>query len=129
MTSVMLETARKGMWKTSEENLKRLSDLHVNLIDEFQTSCSGFVCNNSKLQDFISQKVTPEQQEQYRKNIEKTTQSNTVQTKKTTKLKKEEITLTKIKEIVRSNMEAVMSLGMIILLFAGAVFAGTRKRR
>ncbi|MCK9224298.1 MAG: cobaltochelatase subunit CobN [Candidatus Muirbacterium halophilum] len=129
MTSVMLETARKGMWKTSEENLKKIAEIHVKLINKYNTSCSGFVCNNSKLQDFITQKVSPENQKQYKENIEKTLKSQNQQSKKTIKLKKEEITLNKIKEIVKSNIEAVISLGIIILLFAAAVFIGTKKRR
>lgn len=69
ITAVMLETARKGMWKASEEQLSTLADLHTEVLAEYQPSCSGFVCDNSKLRDFITSKVSKERGEQYNKAI------------------------------------------------------------
>lgn len=57
MTAVMLETARKGMWDASPERISALASLHVALIRDHKPGCSGFVCDNAKLQEFIGQKL------------------------------------------------------------------------
>jgi cobaltochelatase CobN len=69
MTAVMLETARKGMWKATDEQLARLAELHTEMLQEFQPSCSGFVCNNAQLQDFIASKVDAQTAQQYKTEI------------------------------------------------------------
>ena len=56
MTAVMLESARKGLWKASEEQVTELSKLHTEIVNTYRPSCSGFVCDNSKLRDFIASK-------------------------------------------------------------------------
>ncbi|MDE6460254.1 MAG: cobaltochelatase subunit CobN, partial [Paramuribaculum sp.] len=57
ITAVMLETARKGMWQASEEQISNLVQLHTETVIHYKPSCSGFVCNNPKLRDFISSNV------------------------------------------------------------------------
>ncbi len=69
MTAVMMETARKGMWSASEEQLAEIAKLHTELINKHKPSCSGFVCDNTKLRDFIASKSTSESARQYEKNI------------------------------------------------------------
>ena len=69
ITAVMLETARKGMWNASPEQIKTLSELHTEVVNKYQPSCSGFVCDNSKLRDFISSNVSKENASQYNQNI------------------------------------------------------------
>jgi cobaltochelatase CobN len=66
MTAVMLETARKGMWQASETQLAELAELHTDMVEEYGPACSGFVCDNSKLRDFISSKVNPQAADKYR---------------------------------------------------------------
>ena len=69
ITAVMLETARKGMWKASEEQLSELAKLHTDLVQKYKPACSGFVCDNMKLRDFIASKTTPEAAKAYRQQI------------------------------------------------------------
>ncbi len=59
MTAVMLESARKGLWKASSEQVAALAELHTEMVDEFGAACSGFVCDNAKLREFIASKVSP----------------------------------------------------------------------
>lgn len=65
LTAVMLETARKGMWKATPEQLARLADLHTELVNDYKPSCSGFVCDNAKLREFIKQKAPAERAKAY----------------------------------------------------------------
>jgi cobaltochelatase CobN len=54
MTSVMLETARKGYWTPSEEVLQRLAQVHAELVAKFGAGCSYETCGNRKLQEFLN---------------------------------------------------------------------------
>ncbi|MGM5631907.1 cobaltochelatase subunit CobN [Apibacter raozihei] len=69
ITAIMLETARKGMWKASEDQLKQTALLHTEIVKEFGHSGSGFSGSNTKLQNFITTKVNKEQADQYKKNL------------------------------------------------------------
>ena len=53
MTAVMMETARKGMWDASAEQLAEIAKLHTEIVNEYKPSCSGFVCDNPKLLSLI----------------------------------------------------------------------------
>lgn len=66
MTAVMLETARKGMWKASAGQLSALARLHTETVRRYGAACSGFVCDNARLRDFIASNVSPEAARQYR---------------------------------------------------------------
>ena len=57
ITAVMMETARKGMWNATDEQLSTLAKLHTEVVNEYQPSCSGFVCNNAKLREYIASNV------------------------------------------------------------------------
>ncbi|NDV82989.1 cobaltochelatase subunit CobN [Bacteroides sp. 51] len=69
MTAVMLETVRKGMWKASEQQVADISKLHTELVNKYRPSCSGFVCDNAKLRDFIASKTDQQSASEYKKNI------------------------------------------------------------
>lgn len=60
MTAVMLETIRKGMWDASDEQTKTLADLHARMVEKHGAACSGFVCDNSWLRDFIKSNIPKE---------------------------------------------------------------------
>lgn len=69
ITAVMLETVRKGMWDASPEQIAELAALHTEVVNEYQPSCSGFVCDNPKLRDFISSNVSKETAVKYNQAI------------------------------------------------------------
>ncbi len=54
------------MWEASPEQLSQLAELHTEIVEEFGPACSGFVCDNAKLRDFISSKVNKESADKYR---------------------------------------------------------------
>jgi cobaltochelatase CobN len=71
MTAVMMETARKGMWEASPEQVQALATLHAELIEKYDAGCSGFVCDNVKLRDFISQQLPEAMRQNYEQKIKK----------------------------------------------------------
>lgn len=69
MTAVMLETARKGMWDADADQVKALAELHTEMVNEFGAACSGFVCDNAKLREFITENAPQTNVKQYNQNI------------------------------------------------------------
>ncbi len=70
MTAVMMESARKGLWKASPEQLRDIALLHTETVNKFKPSCSGFVCDNAKLRKFIASKADAASAKAYEQNVE-----------------------------------------------------------
>ena len=92
MTAVLMESARKGMWKASKQQLKDVAELHTKFVGAHQAACSGFVCDNAKLREFISQNVDQSTAKKYNKDIDvaRQVQLNEVEADKSVVLKKED---------------------------------------
>lgn len=69
MTAVMLETARKGMWKASPDQIRNLAALHTEMVGKHGAACSGFVCDNAKLRDYIAANVSAPAAAAYKKEV------------------------------------------------------------
>lgn len=69
-TAVMMETARKGYWKATPEQLRNIAALHSELVEKYDAGCSGFVCDNTKLRTFIGEQLPAESAKQYEGKIE-----------------------------------------------------------
>lgn len=70
MTAVMMESARKGMWKATPQQLRDIAKLHTETVNKYKPSCSGFVCNNAKLRNFIASKTDAASAKEYQQNVE-----------------------------------------------------------
>lgn len=70
MTAVMMESARKGMWKATPQQLKDIAKLHTETVNKYKPSCSGFVCNNAKLRNYIASKTDAASAKEYQQNVE-----------------------------------------------------------
>lgn len=66
VTSVMMESARKGYWKATPEQLQATAQLHNDFVKEKGAACTEFVCNNGKLEQFILEQLQREQQQEYK---------------------------------------------------------------
>ncbi len=73
ITAVMLETARKGFWDASNEQRRELARLHAELIETHGAGCSGFVCGNEPLQQFIADLLPANSAASYAASIEQAT--------------------------------------------------------
>lgn len=70
MTAVMMESARKGMWKATPQQLKDIAKLHTETVNKYKPSCSGFVCDNAKLRNYIASKTNAAPAKEYQQNVE-----------------------------------------------------------
>lgn len=118
MTAVMMETARKGMWEASAEQLAAIAKLHTELVEEYKPSCSGAVCNNSKLREFIASKTTPEMARQYQQSIQDVREAS-LSNDKSMLLKREQLNeADKVTTIISNTVVAVLAIAAIVILIA-----------
>lgn len=66
ITAVMMESARKGYWKATEEQLQTTARLHAEVTKEKGAACTEFVCGNDKLDDFISTNLDEKTRSDYK---------------------------------------------------------------
>ena len=106
MTAVLMETARKGLWKADAATLKQIAQLHAELVRKFGPGCSGFVCNNAKLREFIAQNLADQPlKQEYSRQIDRVrTPSSSSAQAKDKKENVEGMTL-KEQEIIRPDEE------------------------
>lgn len=70
MTAVMMESARKGMWKATPQQLRDIAKLHTETVNKYKPSSSGFVCDNAKLRNYIASKTDAASAKEYQQNVE-----------------------------------------------------------
>lgn len=133
MTAVMLETARKGYWNPGPEVLERIANLHVDLIEEFDAGCSGFVCDNGKLSEMIAGMLDESSREAYQQSIETVRVADDLQEEVTEGLTLEEQVDDKPSpnDPTSSDKSAglLTTILAIIAIFAVIAFVAIRKRK
>lgn len=128
ITAVMMETARKGMWKASREQLKEIAKLHTELVNKYNAGCSGFVCDNAKLRDFIAQNTDAQSAQAYKEKIQDVREKVTEKADKGMVMKKQEMSISESEEytnLLNNTMVAVA----VIIVFAVIVIVIRRKRK
>jgi cobaltochelatase CobN len=128
MTGVMMETARKGMWAATPEQVRQLAELHAQLIAEFGAGCSGFVCGNTKLRDFIAEQLPAQQRQNYEQQIKASLEAPADAEQDSMVLEKEVIREADSDElplIQRLNWGLILGL---LLIAATIAFLASRRR-
>ena len=59
MTAVLLESARKGYWQATDEQLRTTAALHADVTHHEGAACTEFVCDNDRLQKYVAQQLDP----------------------------------------------------------------------
>jgi cobaltochelatase CobN len=115
ITAVMLETARKGMWKASGQQVKDLAVLHTSLVQKYGSTGAGFAGGNKKLQEYIAGKVDSKSAGAYQAQISNVNASSGTQ--KGVVLKKNEVTQPEKAE--KTNLSTLWVVTGVLLIFVG----------
>lgn len=126
MTTVMLETIRKGMWKASAEQTAELAKLHTEIVNKYRPSCSGFVCDNAKLREYIASKSDAQTAAQYKKSISKIREAQVSGDTKGMVMKKEE--MNQILDEQKNTLSNI-AVGAAVLIAVLALVIFIRRRR
>lgn len=127
ITAVMLETVRKGMWKASEGQIADLVQLHTDLVERFRPSCSGFVCDQAKLRDFIASKADAATASRYLERIARIRESAAAADKDGVVMKREELNARAGQQQTRVEVPGIGIAAALV--FIGLAFLGGRKYR
>ena len=127
MTAVMMESARKGLWKATAQQLEDIARLHTELVNEHGASCSGTVCDNPKLRQFIVERTDPQSAKQYRRQINRVRQSSPTASSDQQKMvmKKEEL---QGEHTVRQNINNLL-VGLGVILAVGFLVWMAKRRK
>lgn len=128
MTAVMMETARKGMWKASERQLADIAALHVELVEKYRPACTGAVCNNASLRDFIASKTAPDKVKAYQSSIGQVREKISAKDDKGVVMKKETLSRNRA-DNAKNVVNGVVVAAIVIAAFAGLVVLVRRRRK
>lgn len=129
MTAVMLETIRKEYWNASPEMIKELAELHAELVKDHNAGCSGFVCDNIKLQEMIKDNLDNDLKESYQDLIDKVRNIGGREEVKGMVLEKEKLDFSKIMEMIEENKVTAAALFIILLTMFGIIAFGIVRKR
>ena len=125
MTAVMLETVRKGMWDATPEQIAKMAELHTEMVEKYGAACSGFVCDNAKLREFIKSSVSEQSARNYDAAVASVRAENISADNDGMVMKREELNST---ETTTNRVNGfIVGISVIVLLFV--IIALLRRRR
>ena len=127
MTAVMLETVRKGMWQASEQQVADIAKLHTDLVNKYKPSCSGFVCDNAKLRQFIASKTDAQTASQYKESISQIREAAASKEQKGMVMKKEDMNAADAAQQTNTVSNTVVCVVVVVAI--GVLIALVRRRR
>ena len=127
MTSVMLESARKGYWKPTAEQLKTVAAVHAENTQKNGAACTGFVCGNEKLHDYITGQLAPGQAAAY-KNEVNAVRETTAENTDGMVLKKEKV-YDPTQQEKRNTLNGVIVCFIVLGLFILLIFWISKRRK
>ena len=126
MTAVMLESARKGYWKASKEQLKTTAALHAEITREKGAACTEFVCGNAKLQSFVSGQLDDKAKLTYDQDM-KTVHESTAANGKDVVLKEQKLTP---EQAAQKKTKNGLMIGIIVIIaFIGLVVLLKKRKK
>lgn len=128
ITAVMMETARKGMWKANQQQLKDIAELHTELVNRFNPSCSGFVCDNGKLREFIASNSGKQSSALYKERIKEVREVTAEVSDKGLVMKKEEVSSINPEEEKNTLSNTLVAIAAVIAIVF-LVFVVRKKRK
>lgn len=123
MTATMLESARKGYWKPTKEQLKNTASLNARITQRNGAPCTEFVCANKKLQEFVAANLDGKRAEQYKNDMAKATATSA-----DSKVLKEESSM-QLPDAQKSRISLIVIIGVVVLMIASATVVAIRRRR
>ena len=129
MTAVMMETIRKGMWQASEQQIADIAKLHTDLVNKYKPSCSGFVCDNAKLRQFIASKTDAQTASRYKENISQIREVAASKEQKGMVMKKEEMNTVGTEQQTNTVSNTVVCVVVVAAVLVLIVLVRCRRKK
>lgn len=115
MTAVMMESARKGYWKPDDTQLKTTAQLHAAITRESGAACTDFVCNNPKLQDYVTAQLSGKAKTDYERDMARVKEVASGQKDMVLKDTAQQVAESKA-QALRNNLLIALSAIVVLLL-------------
>ena len=125
MTAVMLESARKGYWKASPEQLKETAALHAQITHEKGAACTEFVCDNAKLQSFVADNLDAKEKQEFNQDMKAVYEAASANGKDVV-LKEKKLTPEQVAQKRTTN--GLVIGGVVLVVFIGLVALIKRRK-
>lgn len=129
ITAVMMETIRKGMWHASEQQVADIARVHTGLVNKYKPSCSGFVCDNAKLRQFIASKTDAQSASLYRENISQIREAVASKKQKGMVMKKEEMNTVRTEQQTNTVSNTVVCVVVAAAVLVLIVLVRCRRKK
>ena len=129
MTAVMMETIRKGMWQASGQQIADIAKLHTDLVNKYKPSCSGFVCDNAKLRQFIASKMDAQTASRYKENISQIREVAASKEQKGMVMKKEEMNTVGTEQQTNTVSNTVVCVVVVAAVLVLIVLVRCRRKK
>lgn len=129
MTAVMLESARKGYWKPTKEQLDKTLSLHTQITKRDGAACTEFVCGNTKLHDYVASQLPSEQASDYKDGIRAAREAISAGDSgaEGMRLKKNEIE--ELEQGTKSSINGIAIVSAVLIAFIALLLVLSRKRK
>ncbi len=127
ITATMMETARKGYWKATPEQLKEIAKVHTAFTRKYGASGSSFEGGNRKLQDFIVSKAAAAA-EAYRQDMRRQQQTVADRDRKGMVMKKQTVQNGDQMEKTGFNGLYVVVIVLVVFIAFAVIIRNKRKK-
>jgi len=128
LTATMMETARKGYWKATPEQLANVAKVHTSIVEKYGPSGSSFEGNNAKLQDFIAQNASPEEAKAYKQSLRQMTEIAPQKDAKGMVMKKTSTATADTAEAESSHSFGTIAVAVVLIAFVALLIVIRKKR-
>ena len=125
ITAVMMESARKGYWQATAEQLRTTAQLHAQVTKEKGAACTEFVCGNDKLDDYIAQQLDASTRQDFADAMQRVHSVGEVEGREVV-LKKDRVTDS---QSVSPSAVGGLAIGVVVLGVLLVIGLVKRKRR
>lgn len=129
LTATMMETARKGYWKATPQQLAEVAKVHTSFVAKYGPSGSSFEGNNSKLQDFIAQKSSPQDAKAYSQSLRQMTEAAPDKGGKGMVMKKTSTTADQGNPEQKDSLNGIVIVAIVLVVFIALVVVLRNKRK
>lgn len=128
ITATMMETARKGYWKATKEQLADIARLHTSFVSKYGPTGSAFEGGNQQLRKFISANAGAEAAKTYERDMRRMAEAAPSSDSKQAMVMERETTTAAPETEGRSAAGGIVVVGIVAVAFIGAVIMMRRKR-
>lgn len=127
MTATMLETARKGYWQASDEQLQRVATVYADFVNRFGPSGSSFDGDNQKLQQFVADHLSQETSKEYAQAMQRQRTAGNQGDRQAQVLEKQTHNMSP--EAQERSYNGLLAVGIALVAFVVLVVVVRKRRR